>query len=132
MVMSIGIALNRMFSKLEQCFCIKFKVAHLGNAVISLQVSQAACGKPGIIISNCSTKNVPLLWSRGNVVVFHPADLVSQLRFSSTVRQMSGNLGHIHPWVSFGHHPSHIHLWTVMISDLRRCTVVAKKTGPTE
>ena len=57
----------------------------------------------------------PPLWSSGYVIASHAADPGSVpdrvnylsrffLGFSSTVRQMSRNLGHIHPWVSFGHH----------------------------
>ena len=55
------------------------------------------------------------LWSRGNTVASHavcPGSIPGRVSFlvevflglSSTVRQMSGNLGHIRPWVSFGRH----------------------------
>ena len=47
--------------------------------------------------------------------------------FSSTVRHMSGNLGHIRLWLSFGHHIIIIqtifsHLRTATVSDLRCST----------
>ena len=54
----------------------------------------------------------PPLWPRGNVDTSHvvgsgsiPGGGFFQ-RFSSTVWQMSGNLGHIRPRVSYGHHIS--------------------------
>ena len=42
----------------------------------------------------------PPLWSRSNVVVFHPADpglIPGQVNFLVEERQLSINLGHIHP-----------------------------------
>ena len=45
--------------------------------------------------------------------------------FPSTIRQMSGNLGHIRPRLSYGHHrsskPQIIHPWMAMVSD-HSCT----------
>ena len=51
----------------------------------------------------------PPLWSRGNVVVSHVAGpgSIPGRGFSSNVRQLSGNLGHIRLQVSFGHHHHH-------------------------
>ena len=66
------------------------------------------------------------LWSRGNIMASHAVGpgsilgLVSFLvkgffrGFPSTVRQMSGNLGHNRPRLSYGHHI--IRLWTATVS----------------
>ena len=79
-------------------------------------------------------QSLPLpLWSRDNIIISHaagpvrsPVGSISWLRFfrgfPSTVRQMSGNLGHIRPRLSYGHHiwskPYIIRLWTATVSDL--------------
>ena len=80
----------------------------------------------------------PLLWSRGNIVASHvagPGSIpcrvnflveVSFRGFPSTVRQMSGNLGHIRPRLSYGHHisskPNIIPLRWATVSDHRSGT----------
>ena len=81
----------------------------------------------------------PPLWSRGNLVTSHaagPGSVPSRVNlqdevprgFPSTVRQMSGNLGHIRPRLSYGHHTQYsiqtifIRLRTATVSDLR-CSI---------
>ena len=74
----------------------------------------------------------PPLWSRGNIVTSHAAGAGSipgsqfpgwdfSQGFPSTVRQMSGNLGHIRSRLSYGHHispePYIMRLRTATVSD---------------
>ena len=58
----------------------------------------------------------PSLWPEGNVIASRSAgpSSISWLGFSFTVRQMSRNLGHIHPQVTFGHHLSYINNYMML------------------
>ena len=70
---------------------------------------------PGAIAVVLELRSLPLM--QRDRVRF-PVGSISWLRilrdFSSTVRQVSGNFGHIRPRVPFGHHNfrNHIHLST--------------------
>ena len=71
-----------------------------------------------ICFYNCPETSIPPLYSRANVVTSHavvPGSIPSRVnflvevffrRFPSTVIKMSGNLGHIRPRLSHGHHVS--------------------------
>ena len=77
--------------------------------------------------------NRPLLWCRDNIVTSHESGpgfdpWSGQFPgwgffrgFPSPLRQISGNLGHIRPRLSYGHHisskPYIIRLWTATVSD---------------
>ena len=83
----------------------------------------------------------PPLWSRDNIIASNAAGLGSIPSwvtflvevFSSTLRQMSGNLGHILQRISFGHHnhPETIFicLCTYIPSTIRRQAKRFKGTG---